>query len=429
MPRASTSPDTRRGLKVSTVVKSYSGTVVLNGVSLTVAPGEVVGLVGHNGAGKSTLMRCISGATRPDAGSVEVDGQSVRPGETSASIGAGIATVYQELSLLPNLTVAENVFLGDEIRRGGLRAKQLMHRATQALLKEFDLDLDPQVEVSQIPVAARQLLEVAIATRRQARYILLDEPSTRLGGDQVDRFLESVRGLAARGLGIVLVDHKLEELYAVCDRIVALVDGAVRIDAAVAEVPREDVVEAIAGDADAMLSHDRAADESRSVPMAVRSAEASVMVRTRHLRTNTLADVSLLAARGRILGIYGLVGAGRTELLHALIGLEPVVSGELELDGRRYRPRGPHDAMKHRVVYVTEERKADGIIPQLDSVKNLMLSVLRSHQRFGLLGHRALARVADEHMNALRVRGARQNPKIGRASCREREGGAEGGED
>lgn len=172
MPRASTSPDTRRGLKVSTVVKSYSGTVVLNGVSLTVAPGEVVGLVGHNGAGKSTLMRCISGATRPDAGSVEVDGQSVRPGETSASIGAGIATVYQELSLLPNLTVAENVFLGDEIRRGGLRAKQLMHRATQALLKEFDLDLDPQVEVSQIPVAARQLLEVAIATRRQARYIL-----------------------------------------------------------------------------------------------------------------------------------------------------------------------------------------------------------------------------------------------------------------
>ena len=134
------------------------------------------------------------------------------------------------------------------------------------------------------------------------------------------------------------------------------------------------------------------------------------MVRTRHLRTNTLADVSLLAARGRILGIYGLVGAGRTELLHALIGLEPVVSGELELDGRRYRPRGPHDAMKHRVVYVTEERKADGIIPQLDSVKNLMLPVLRSHQRFGLLGHRALARVADEHMNALRVRGARQNP-------------------
>jgi ABC-type sugar transport system ATPase subunit len=408
------------GLFVRDIVKSYTGTRVLKGVSIAVRPGEIVGFVGHNGAGKSTLMRVISGATRPDSGEVVVDGETAQPGSPVDALGKGIATVYQELSLLPNLTVTQNVFLGSEQKRAGLLRRDVMRAQTRELVERFHLDVDPDRPVGDYPVATRQLLEIAIATHRNARYLLLDEPTTSLEGEQVEQFLDTVRFLASQGLGIVFVDHKLDELYAVATRIVALVDGQLRIDANITDVSRDDAVRAIAGEDAVGLSGETAASAS-GVPTsggaagdALAAAERAtlpdgeVTVRVRGLRSQSLSGVSFEARAGRVLGIYGLVGSGRTELLRSLVGLDPTISsGTMELFGERYAPRDPAAAMRAGVVYVTEERKIDGIVPQLDSRLNTMLPVLTSSYRYGLLDRRALRRRADELLDQLRVKGDR----------------------
>lgn len=393
------------GLEVRDVVMSYSGVTVLKGVSIAVRPGEVIGLVGHNGAGKSTLMKVISGAIKPVSGVVLVDGDPKTLGSPVDAIDAGIATVYQELSLLPNLTVAQNAFLGHERTQGGLLSKDEMRTRTRALTQEFGLDVDPDEKVGSYPVATRQLLEIAIATHRNARFLLLDEPTTSLEGAQVDRFLEIVKALSDRGIGIILVDHKLEELYAVASRVVALVDGHVRIDAKVSEVPRQEVIAAIAGDEAAELLERHARP-----PREATRADRPVTVAVDNLRTGDLTGVTLRAREGRVLGIYGLVGSGRTELLRTLVGLDAIRAGSVSLFDKPYAPRGPHDAMKAGVVYVTEERKIDGIIPQLDSSVNVMLPVLGRAYRWGRLDRARLKAVATEYMDQLKVKGDRTGP-------------------
>lgn len=425
-----TSTGTPAGLSVRGIIKRYASVTVLHGVSVDVRPGDVVGLVGHNGAGKSTLLRTISGATTPDEGQIVVDGHAAAIDSPSAAIGAGIATVYQELSLLPNLTVAQNVYLGAEKARAGLLRREEMRTGARELVASFGIDVDVDRKLGDYPVATRQMLEIAVATHREAKYLLLDEPTTSLEGGQVDRLLEVVRSLAAdRGLGIVFVDHKLDELYAVCNRVVALVDGRVRIDARVDEVSRHDVVAAIAGDEAAQVddrlragdrpqdlapeAHDApeqaaAADVRRWLP----AASGGPVLRVRDLEAPGVQGVSFTAQPGRVLGLYGLVGAGRTEVLRALVGLSPITGGSVELDGTAFQPGNPARAQRAGVVYVTEERKSDGIVPALDSPMNVALPVLRRYRRAGLLDKGRMLREADELLGQLRVRGDRRGPVV-----------------
>ncbi|MEN1974024.1 sugar ABC transporter ATP-binding protein [Cellulomonas sp. P4] len=433
-----TSTGTPAGLSVRGITKTYSGVSVLHGVSVDVRPGDVVGLVGHNGAGKSTLLRTVSGATAPDGGRIVVDGRPAAIDSPAAAIAAGIATVYQELALLPNLTVAQNVFLGQERSRAGLLRREEMRAAARELVASFGIEVDVDRRLGDYPVATRQMLEIAVATHRDARYLLLDEPTTSLEGGQVERLLDVVRSLAAdRGLGIVFVDHKLDELYAVCNRVVALVDGRVRIDAHVDEVGRHDVVAAIAGDEAAehaspvgapapagaaapgersALAHGAAGvAPARAVPDTrawFPDATPGPLLEVRDLRAPGVAGVTLTAEPGRVLGLYGLVGAGRTELLRALVGLAPVSGGSITLDGRPYRPGNPAHAQREGVVYVTEERKSDGIVPGLDSPMNVALPVLRRYRRAGLLDTRRMLRDADDLLGSLRVRGDRHGPVV-----------------
>lgn len=390
-------------LEVRDIEKRFAGVPVLRGVSVAVRPGEVVGLVGHNGAGKSTLLRIISGAHRQDAGQILIGGSEVSLGSPADAHEAGIATVYQELSLLPNLTVAQNAFLGDELRTRGILDRAAMRDQTRELTESFGLDVDPDRKVRDYPVATRQLLEVAIATRRGARFLLLDEPTTSLEGAQVERFLATVRDLASQGFGIILVDHKLEELYAVANRIVALVDGGIRIDSAVSEVSRDDVIQAIAGHA---IEHTAVRDRIAVRPV----SETAPALRVSGLRTKSVQSVTLEAHAGRVLGLYGLVGSGRTEFLRSLLGLDPVLAGSIELSGVPYRPRNPGQAGRHGIVYVTEERKIDGIVPLLDAGANVTLPVVSQFTRAGFLQGARLREIATERMNQLSVLGDRSGP-------------------
>jgi len=412
-----------RGLEASGISKFFSGVPALTRVSIAVRPGQIVGLAGHNGAGKSTLLKVLSGVYRPDEGTILLNGEAIELNSPRAALSRGIATVHQELSLLPNLTVTQNVFLAQERTRMGILQRDSMRVEAQAMVERFSLDIDVTRPVGAYPVATRQLLELAIATHRNAQFLLLDEPTTSLEGEQIDQLLSTIRNLATNhGVGIMLINHKLDELYAVADHLVALVDGHVRIDGPALSVSREEMVRAIAGDeaviqiqaghrtpSSALAS---SANASLGGIAALQTSESphAVALSVRQLKTRAIEDVSLTARRGRILGIYGLVGSGRTEFLHALIGLDPVQSGEIELMGRTYRPRNPADAGKAGIVYLTEERKRDGIIPPLDSITNVSLPVLHRFRRLGFLQRRAMQRSANDYLDMLHVRGDRSRP-------------------
>lgn len=395
---------TRQGLHATGIVKLYAGVPALRGVDVHVRPGRVVGLVGHNGAGKSTLMKSLSGAIVPDSGSINVDGRELVFSGPAESLSAGVSTVYQELSLHANLTVAQNVFLGRELVTAGRLDTRAMRREAEALVAEFELDVDVTRPLAEYSVAVRQLLEVAVACGRDAKYLLLDEPTTSLEGGQVDRLLAQVTRLASEGMGIVLVDHKLDELYQVAHEVVVLVDGEVRIEGPTDEVDREEIVRAIAGDEAA----EHLAHIDAPLPTDVSSEpEGEASLRVTGLATPALADVTIDAYPGRVLGIYGLIGSGRTEFLRALVGLDPVQSGTIELLGQPYAPRSPSDAQSHGLVYLTEERKVDGIVPGLDSATNVALPFLSRFSRFGVLNRGAMAAEAEQLMDRFNVRGDR----------------------
>jgi len=410
------------GLVARGIIKRFSGVAALSGVDVAVRPGQVVGLVGHNGAGKSTLMKVLSGALRPDEGELSVDGVELSFNGPGDALAVGVSTVYQELSLLDNLTVAQNIYLGRETTHRGVLNRRAMKAHAQELVEEFDLDVDVGLPLGQYPVAVRQLLEIAVATARDTKYLLLDEPTTSLEGGQVNVFLKRIAVLARdKNIGILLVDHKLDELYEVAHDIVALVDGSVRISGPASDIERADIVRAIAGDeaAEHLLASgqfDKGVERAQRAAVAGNSGKnlkqrtGTPSLSVSHLRTHDLEDVSFDAYDGRVLGIYGLIGSGRTELLRTLVGLETVLSGEIRLFGDEYRPHSPSSAQAAGLVYLTEERKVDGIVPGLDSTMNVVLPVLGRFTKFGVIDKGAMAREGTTLMDELRVRGNRSAP-------------------
>lgn len=387
------------------ISKDYAGVPVLVDVSLALHPGEVVGMVGHNGAGKSTFLRVLSGAHARSGGKLLLDGEPVEWRNPSDAIAHGVSTVYQELSLLPNLTVAQNAWLGRE-RRNAAHAldKKTMNDATRRLVEQFGLDAEPDRLVGDYPVATRQLLEIAIACSRDTKYLLLDEPTTALEGDQVNTLLDYLGQLAhARGIGILIVNHKLDELYRVCDRIVALMNGRAIIDAPAKQVDRHEVVVAIAGE--------QYADKAERADRERRIHEGSgVSLKVRRLRGGLLDGVNFDARAGQILGLYGLAGAGRSETLRAIAGIAPASEGVISVDGVDFLPRKPQDAMRHGIAFLTEERKFDGIVPLMDSYQNAALPVVRQFVRSGWLNKGRMRERMGAILDQLSLRGDPANP-------------------
>lgn len=385
------------GLVATNLLKDYSGVEVLKGVSISLKPGEIVGLVGHNGAGKSTLLKVFAGAHKYSGGTMSVDGKQVSFSSPSEAIEAGVATVYQELSLLPNLTVSQNVWLGREIRKAGQLQLSEMAKRTHKLLERFGLDMDVNARVGSFPMATRQLLEIAIAASKKTKYLLLDEPTTSLEGEQVDHLLEYVRKLAKENnIGVLIVNHKLDELYKVSDRIVALMDGRVIVDANAKTVDRTEIVRAIAGDevVEQSNTHEKSRPEFGPEALSVRD-----------LKSDKLKGVSLSVREGEILGIYGLNDSGRTETLRSIAGLLRYDSADMRVFGEKYLPKKPRDAIKADIAFVTEERKYDGIVPLMNSYQNVSIPILNRFKRNGLLNLGALKNTSADELKALALRG------------------------
>ncbi len=395
------------GLVVSGVSKTYGATHALSNVSLEILPGQVVALIGHNGAGKSTLLRALAGAEVPNEGTISVDGRTVHFQSPSAAAAAGIACVYQELSLVNELTIAENLFLGAEKFRGLLLDRREMNSQADRLLAEYAIPAAATDLVARLPVAQRQLLEVVRAINRDAKYLLLDEPTTALERDQVEELLKIIRHLVReRGMGVLFINHKLNEVYAIADYIVGLANGEVVLRGDAKTVTADQVVEAIVGDDD---GHGASGTAKSSSP-ATRAPTDKVTLEVRGLHGNGLNGVDLKVHAGEILGIYGLNGSGRSRFLRTVYGIEPLAHGEMLLDGARYRPHDPEQAIAHGIAFVPEERKSDGFVPQMTSVENIILPVLDRFMRFGILSWRRLKLAADGALAQVPILGDVEEP-------------------
>lgn len=393
------------GLVARRVSKWFGGQAALSDVSVSLRPGEVHGLIGHNGAGKSTLLRMFAGVHGPDEGSLLLDGEEVSFVDPGTALSRGIVTVYQELRVIGALSVTENIFLGREIIKSGQLDRKRMQARARELCAEFGIPATPTTSAGDLPVAHQQMLEVAAGLDRGAKYLLLDEPTTALEAEQIDHLLQVVRRVAASGVGVCIVDHKLDEIFAVADTVTALSDGQVVLNAELASVSREDVISAIVGDeAESRLEHQAVSPEAAPPPAPPLDVSDAVLS-ARELRTDACGPVNLDVPPGLVTALYGLVGSGRTEFLRALLGVDKIRAGSLTLQSKPYRPSGPAHAIAEGIAAVSEDRKREGIVPLMDSKVNAGLSVLSRFSTGSLLSMRRLAVAARAMLGSVGVRG------------------------
>jgi ribose transport system ATP-binding protein len=383
-------------LELRDIGKTYPGVVALAGVSLAVARGEVVGLIGENGAGKSTLMKVLGGVVPPSAGSIVIDGAERQALTVAESMAAGIAFVHQELNLFDNLDVAANVLIGREPLRGGplrLVDKARLRSRVEPLLARLGVDFRPETPVAELSIAQRQMVEIAKALSLDARLIIMDEPTSSLTLSETERLLSVVDELKAQGVSVIYITHRLGEVKACADRVVCLRDGRVVGTLAKAEIAHAAMIRL-------MIGRDL---KSLYVPPKAAPAPGCEI---RGLRTTAFPDreVSLEVRRGEILGLAGLVGSGRTSLARALFGVDPVLGGEVRLDGEPVRIASPRDAITRGIYLAPEDRKRSGLVLDMPIRENVSLADLPSHARWGLVRGGAEAAVAERQKARLGIR-------------------------
>lgn len=349
-------PSTDPVLRLSGVGKEFFGTSVLREIDLTLYPGRVHALVGENGAGKSTLMKIVAGVHRPDTGTIELDGTPVTFPTPLDAQRAGVATVFQEFNLLPDRTVAENVYLGREPLRRGLVDRRTLHADTDRLLTDLGLaGITPATRVGSLSVAQQQVVEIVKAVSYDARIISMDEPTAALADQEVALLYELVRRLRDRGVAVLYVSHRLQEIYDLADTITVLKDGNHVLTAPAAQVGPDRLVRTMVGRDFAGFFPDKPAGSvSDEGPGEVRLALAGA--------GNAMVDgIDLEVRAGEIVALAGLAGSGRTEIAHGVFGIAPFTRGTMTVDGRTARVRSPRHAVRHRLALVTEDRKAEGL--------------------------------------------------------------------
>jgi ABC-type sugar transport system ATPase subunit len=355
------------------VVKSYPGVQALRGVSLALAAGDVLAVVGENGAGKSTLIKVLAGAVAPDAGTVRIDSREIPPGSPAEARRAGVAVIYQEFSLVPGLTAAENVFLGREPGRFGWLNRGEERRRAAELFRRLGVDVDPDAPCRRLSVAQQQAAEIAKALAADARILVMDEPTTALTPPEADRLFGVIRELKRHGVGVVYISHRLDEVFAVADRIMVLRDGELIATRSAGEVTRNELIELMVG---------RRLDQEfpRRAPLI-----GGPRLVVKDLRGGKVRGVSFAVRRGEVLGLTGLVGSGRTETARLIFGADRRDGGTVELDGRVLDIRTPRDAVRAGIALLTEDRKGQGLIAAHPVRNNFALPNLARWSRLGVL--------------------------------------------
>ncbi|MFB2552480.1 sugar ABC transporter ATP-binding protein [Ensifer soli] len=392
-------------LSLRGIEKSYGPIKVLHGVDLDIGPGEVVALLGENGAGKSTLSNIISGTVQPSAGTMTWLGAPYAPADPRAAMDAGVGMIHQELKLLPKLSIAENIFVGRYPMTAGRIDRRAMEERARAGLKRLGLDVSPERLVEGLSTGRQQLIEIAKALTLNARLLILDEPTAALGGEETQLLFRQIARLKAEGVGIVYISHRLEEIRQIADRIVVMRDGAKVQEFDRGDVPVRAIVEAMVG---------RALE--RMFPgLPTPSDTVKLEVRNLTSPAGTFRDISFSVRKGEVFGIAGLMGAGRTELVRAVTGADPIASGAVLLDGRPVTPRTPADAIRNGIVLVPEDRKLQGVVLDHSIAENIGYANLGTIASNGWISKRRLFRFADDYIARFGVKG-RGRQKAGELS-------------
>jgi len=376
--------------------KSFPGVRALSDVSLTLHAGEVLALVGENGAGKSTLMKILAGAQTADEGEIVVDGHAVRNESPHAAEALGIGMIYQEFNLVPHLTAVENIVLGNEPTRGGLLDPAAARARAAGVLDDLGIEIPLDVPTARLSVGQQQIVEIAKVLSKHARIIVMDEPSAALTDREVDRLFAIIAKLKAGGVGIIYISHRMEELPRIADRITVMRDGRAIETRAAIDFPPGDIVRAMVG---------RTVDAHYPVAPPV-PADASIVLDVRGLtRTGVIDDVSFNVRAGEIVGLAGLVGAGRTEILRAIAAADIVQSGSIAIDGKPQRLRTPGEGIAAGIAFITEDRKGQGLVLGMAVRENISLAHLAQFINRDLLIDRTReSAAAEQKIEELRIR-------------------------
>ncbi|MEP0324703.1 sugar ABC transporter ATP-binding protein [Bauldia litoralis] len=381
-------------LEARGLTKAFAGVVAVDSLDLTILPGEVVALVGENGAGKSTVIKMISGQYAPDAGALHFEGRPVTFKAPVEARDAGIAVIHQELQLVPQMSVAENIVLGRWPRGGaGVDFDRARKIATE-ILPTIGFHVSVDTPVDRLSTGQQQLVEIGRALAFQSRLLILDEPTASLSNSEAERLMELVRDLRSRGIGILYVSHRMEEIFRLSDRITVMRDGKLVGVKPRSELDHDQVVAMMVGDQKSLHVHRQ-------------HKRGDLLLSTRGLtRRGVFEDISIDVHRGEVVGLAGLVGAGRTEVARCIFGLEPPDSGSIEVDGQPVRISNPHDAISRGFALVPEDRKAQGLVLIASVAANLTLSALRKISRSGVLSRSAEDELVRDYVGKLGIKTA-----------------------
>jgi len=385
---------------MSGIDKRFAGIPALTAASFEVGRGEVHALIGQNGAGKSTLIKVLTGYYRRDAGTVLFDGQPFEAGSPEAAQARGVSTIYQEINLVGFRSVTENICLGREMRRFGFLDWPAMHRAARELVARFSLKIDVRRPLDSYPIATQQMVAIARAVGFSSKLVIMDEPTSSLDDREVEVLFGVIRQLKASGVSVVFVSHKLDELYEVCDRVTIMRDGRTVRVAALSEVGKLDLVAT-------MLGRDLKTVARQG---ATGFGEKSTGAHDEMLRVSGLAapphvdHVDFRVGAGEIVGMAGLLGSGRTESVRVVFGADRAKSGEIALNRAGFSPRHPAEAIAAGIGFVTEDRKLEGIVPELSVRENLTLALLPHLSKAGIVDEARQREVVDKFIARLGVR-------------------------
>ena len=400
-------PPTASLLVVRDIDKRFQGVKALSAASLEVDAGEIMALVGQNGAGKSTLIKVLTGAYARDAGSIEFAGRPIAFASPQEAQRGGISTIYQEINLVPFRSVTENIFLGREHRRFGLLDWGRMNAEAAELLRRFAIEIDVRRPLMDFSTAIQQMVAIARAVSFKAQLVIMDEPTSSLDEREVEVLFDVMRRLKAQGVAVIFITHRLDELYQVCDRVTVMRDGRTIMTRPMAEVDKLHLVAAMLGrDVETVRSHETgfSAAAGRTGDEVLSAAGLRIGRRVR--------DARLEVKAGQIVGLAGLLGSGRTETARAIFGADPPDAGTIRLMGRAAAPREPADAIAMGVGYCSEDRKADGIVPDMSVRENITLAILPRLVAMGVVDEGRQRAVVEKFMKRLAVKASGPEQKV-----------------
>ncbi|MBO5730258.1 MAG: sugar ABC transporter ATP-binding protein [Treponema sp.] len=382
-------------LEIKHLSKAFAKNKVLDGINLTVKKGSVVGLMGENGAGKSTMMKCLFGIYAKDEGQISLEGKPINFRNPKEALENGVAMVHQELNQCLDRTVADNLFLGRYPTKAGVVDEARMLTDSNKLFASLNMNVNPKTIMRTMSVSQRQMVEIAKAVSYDAKIIVLDEPTSSLTEREVNKLFSIVNDLKAKGVSFVYISHKMDEIFQICDEIAVLRDGKMILAKPTKETNMNELISAMVG-----RSLDKRFPDVDNVP-------GEDFLEIRHLTTKyepIIEDVSFTVKRGEILGLYGLVGAGRSELLESLFGIRTIASGEIVVGGKKLRFKSSKDAMEHSFALVTEERKLNGMFGK-DTIKfNTVITNLESYKTFGILSNHKMQEAADREIKVMHTK-------------------------